>query len=64
MGRNLNPKEKAKIIHKRLKSCGYDAELFKERFSPDKKDFKEYEKFIDELNLYNKFFGYIMRIEV
>ena len=64
MGRNLSPKEKAKIIYKRLKACGYDVKLFKERFSPDKKDFREYEKFIDGVNLYNKFFGYIMRIEV
>ena len=64
MGRSLNPKERAKILHKRLKACGYDTKLFKERFCPDKKDFKEYEKFVAEINLYNKFFGYIMRIEL
>ena len=62
--RTLKPKEKAKIIHKRLKACGYDVELFKERFGQDKSDFKEYEKFIADINLYNKFFSYIMRIEI
>lgn len=64
MGKTLKPKEKATIIHKRLKACGYRVEVFLSKFSPDKSDFKEYEKFIDEINLYNKFFGYITRIEI
>lgn len=61
---NLKPKEKAKIVHKRLKACAYNAELYIKRFSPDKSNFKEYEEFILDINLYNKFFGYIMRIEL
>lgn len=60
----LKPKEKAKIVYKRLKACSYNVELFKEKFCPDKSDFKEYEKFISDINLYNKFFGYITRIEI
>lgn len=62
--RILKSKEKAKIVHKRLKACHYDVKLFKEKFCPDKSDFKEYEKFIDDVNLYNKFFGYIVRIKI
>lgn len=64
MEKSLKPKERAKMMHKRFKACGYNVELFKERFCPDKSSFKEYEKFINEVNLYNKFFGYIMRIEM
>lgn len=60
----MKPKEKAKIIHKRLKACRYDTKLFKERFCPDKSDFKGYEEFIADVNLYNRFFGYIVRIEI
>lgn len=60
----LKPKEKAKIVYKRFKACHYNAELFKEKFCPDKSNFKEYEEFILEVNLYNKFFGYITRIEL
>lgn len=57
-------KEKAKMVHKRLKALGYNSELYIQKFSPDKSDFKGYEKFIDEINLYNKFYGYIRRIEL
>ena len=64
MGKTLNPKGVAKIIHKRLKACGYNTKLYIQRFSPEKSEFKEYEKFIDEINLYNKYFGYIIRIEL
>ncbi len=64
MRKNLSPKDIAKMVHKRLKALGYDSKLYIQIFSPDKKDFKEYEKFIDEINLYNKYFGYIMRIEL
>lgn len=60
----LKPKEKAKIVHKRFKACGYNAELYIQRFSPEKSNFKEYEVFIADINLYNKFFGYITRIEL
>ncbi len=60
----LKPKEKAKIVHKRFKACGYDAELYIKKFSPDKSNFKEYEEFILDINLYNKFFGWITRIEL
>ena len=64
MGKSLSPKERAKIIYKRFKACGFNNKLYIQKFCPDKKDFKEYEKFIDDINLYNKYFGYIMRIEV
>lgn len=64
MGRSLNQKERAKIVHKRFKACAYNSELFRERFSPDKSKFDEYNKFIEDINLYNKFFSYVARIEL
>ena len=64
MGRTLKPKDEAKIIHKRLKACSYDVKTFLDKFTPDKSNFKEYSKFIDDINLYNRFYGYIMRIEL
>ena len=64
MGRTLKPKERAKMIHKRFKACSYNSELYIKRFSPDKSKFEDYEIFIYEINLYNKFFGYLARINL
>ncbi len=59
-----NPKERAKIIFKRFKACGFDSKVFNNKFCPDKSKFDEYNKFIEEINLYNKFFGYLARLEL
>lgn len=64
MGRSLSPKERAKIIYKRFKACGFNNILYIQKFCPDKSDFSGYEEFILNINLYNKFFGYIVRIEL
>ena len=64
MGRTLKPKGRAKIIHKRLKACGYDVKLFKKRFSPNKSCVSDYNRFIEDVNLYNKFYGYLVCIEL
>lgn len=64
MGKTVNPKERAKIVHKRLKACGYLTDIFRERFEPDKSNTVDYSKFIEDINLYNKYYGYIMRIEL
>lgn len=64
MGRTLKPKDKAKMTHKRFKACRYNSAEFVDRFCPDKSDTDEYNKFIEEINLYNKFFGYLARIEL
>lgn len=58
-------KDRAKIVHKRFKACRYDSKVYIEKFAPDKKEFKAYEVFVNDINLYNKFFGnYIYRLEL
>jgi len=64
MGRSMSPKERAKMIHKRFKSCHYDSGVFNEKFKPDKSEFDEYNKFVEDINLYNKFYSYIIRMEL
>lgn len=64
MGKSLKPKDIAKMIHKRFKACGYNSEVFNQKFKPDKSNFDEYNKFVETINLYNKFFGYIARLEL
>jgi len=64
MGRSLNPKDRAKMIYKRFKACSFDSGVFNEKFCPDKSKFDDYNKFVEDINLYNKFFGYIARMEL
>lgn len=64
MERTLKPKDRAKMLHKRFKACGYDSNIFKDRFCPDRSNIDEYNEFIEGVNLYNKFFGYLARIEI
>lgn len=64
MEKVLTSKEKAKQIHKRFKACSFDSKVFNERFCPSKKDIKKFDRFIEDINLHNRFFGYLARIEL
>jgi hypothetical protein len=64
MEKPMSSKDIAKQVHKRFKACGYDNKLYCNKFCPDKTNLKEYHKFVDSINLYNKFYGYIVRIEL
>lgn len=64
MGKPQKSKDIAKIVFKRFKACRFDSKIYNDKFCPDKSNFKEYETFVNEINLYNKFYGYIARIEL